>query len=83
MCSGHEVKTLKGVCGSDFLTIVPGVRLGNDVQDQRRVVTPYEAASVGADYIVMGRDITGAPNMLAAVEAVEEQIGRAIRRACT
>jgi orotidine-5'-phosphate decarboxylase len=77
------VKTLKGVCGSDFLTIVPGVRLGNDVQDQRRVVTPYEAASVGADYIVMGRDITGAPDMLAAVEAVEEQIGRAIRRACT
>jgi orotidine-5'-phosphate decarboxylase len=58
VCSAHEVPNLKEIFGKDFLTITPGIRLDQNVHDQKRVVTPIQAKSLGADYIVVGRPIT-------------------------
>ena len=60
VCSALEAKTLRSELGQDFLLITPGIRLEDANQDQKRVVTPVQAFAAGADYLVMGRAITGA-----------------------
>lgn len=61
VCSPLEAERVHGICGEDFLTVTPGVRFAADAKgDQKRVTTPDEAGRLGADYIVMGRSITGA-----------------------
>ena len=63
VCSAHEVGNIKELCGSDFITVTPGIRLaGDDQQDQKRVMTPKDAFKAGSDYLVMGRSITQAQN---------------------
>lgn len=59
VCSAHEAEDIHRVCGEDFLTVTPGIRLeGDSVGDQKRVMTPSGARAAGADYIVVGRSIT-------------------------
>jgi orotidine-5'-phosphate decarboxylase len=61
VCSGEEASAVRAKFGDSLATLVPGVRLaGGDRQDQRRVVTPREAAAAGARYIVIGRAVTTA-----------------------
>ena len=61
VCSAHEIAAIRKACGDDFLLVVPGIRpAGSDLADQRRVMTPAEAARAGADILVIGRPITGA-----------------------
>jgi orotidine-5'-phosphate decarboxylase len=48
---------------------------GSDVGDQRRVATPREAIARGADLLVIGRPITGAPDVAAAAAAIAEDLG--------
>ncbi len=62
VCSGMEVEVLKKEFADRFKFVVPGIRLEKEAQDQKRVVTPAEAVSLGADYLVIGRAITGAEN---------------------
>ncbi len=58
VCSGKEIKLLRRVIGRDFILVVPGVRPKSaSVDDQKRIVTPTDAALWGADYIVVGRPI--------------------------
>lgn len=62
VCSGHEVRQIKTLCSDQFLSVTPGIRpLSSDVGDQRRIMTPEQALSEGADYLVIGRPITKAP----------------------
>ncbi len=57
--------------GRDFVILVPGVRpAGASRDDQARVVTPREAATAGADYIVVGRPVTAAADRRAAMAAL-------------
>ncbi|MDF1646682.1 MAG: orotidine-5'-phosphate decarboxylase [Legionellaceae bacterium] len=71
VCSALEVPRLKIACGHDFLTVTPGIRLlGDNMDDQKRVVTPQEAKSLGTDYAVIGRSITRADNPVATLEAI-------------
>ncbi len=63
VCSVHEVRQIKQVCGKDFLTITPGIRLKNtNTDDQERIATPAFAKEIGADKLVIGRSITSAKN---------------------
>lgn len=63
VCSVHEVEGISSSCGSDFLTVTPGIRLLEDsVDDQERVATPLLAKEKGSSYIVVGRSITKAKN---------------------
>ncbi len=74
VCSPLEAASVKEVCGSEFITVTPGIRFADgDVGDQVRIATPSSAAGMGCDYIVVGRPITAAPDPLAAyLRCVEE-----------
>jgi len=56
VCSAQEVKIVKKVFKKEIIT--PGIRLNSKRDDQKRVLTPNEAFRNGADWIVIGRDIT-------------------------
>ena len=67
VCSPLEAQKVHELCGSDFLTVTPGVRFADgDVGDQKRVMTPAQAKEIGSDYIVVGRPITAAEDPVAA-----------------
>jgi orotidine-5'-phosphate decarboxylase len=58
--SGDDVAQVRQVCGEDFCLVVPGIRPhGGNGDDQVRVLTPSAALDAGADYLVVGRPITG------------------------
>ncbi len=77
VCSPLEAGIVHEACGEDFLTVTPGVRFEGDKKGgQHRVTTPAKAKSLGSDYIVVGRSITGAADPLKAYEkCCEEFIG--------
>jgi orotidine-5'-phosphate decarboxylase len=57
--------------GPRWAVVTPGVRpAGSDRQDQSRVATPRAAVEAGADYLVVGRPITGAPDPARAAAAI-------------
>ncbi len=69
VCSPLEAGKVHEVCGSEFLTVTPGVRFADgDVGDQKRVMTPAQAKKIGSDYIVVGRPITASSDPVAAYE---------------
>lgn len=77
VCSPEEVADVRSALGArDVVLITPGVRpAGADVGDQRRVATPREALARGADLLVIGRPITGAPDVAAAAQSLAEDLG--------
>lgn len=76
VCSAMEAGALRQIHGDDFCLVTPGIRMAGDpAADQRRVVTPAEALSMGSDYLVIGRPITGAPDPLAALQRVRRELG--------
>lgn len=61
VCSPLEAHDVKESCGSDFLTVTPGIRFADSSKDdQVRVTTPEKARLLGSDFIVVGRPITQA-----------------------
>jgi len=76
VCSPHEVTALRRDCGQGFLLVVPGIRPATAARsdDQKRVMTPREALDAGADYLVIGRPITAAPDAAAACRAILAEI---------
>jgi orotidine-5'-phosphate decarboxylase len=76
VCSGHEIAQSRT---AGLRTMVPGVRLaGGDTQDQARVVTPAGAITAGADWLVIGRAVTAAPDPVAAATAVHDEVATAL-----
>ena len=75
VCSPHEIAAIRKVCGPDFKLVVPGIRpQGADHGDQKRVLSPKEALAGGADYLVIGRPITEAPDMKAVAKAIADSL---------
>jgi len=75
VCSPHEASALRARLPPPFLLVTPGVRpSGGDAGDQRRVMTPAEALAAGADYLVIGRPLTGATDPGAALAALERDL---------
>ena len=69
VCSPLEAEKVHSTCGTDFVTVTPGVRFADgDKGDQKRVMTPEQAKKIGSDYIVVGRPITAAEDPVAAYE---------------
>jgi orotidine-5'-phosphate decarboxylase len=76
VCSAHEASRAV-VAG--LRTMVPGVRLrGGAANDQARIATPGEAIASGADWIVVARAVTAAPDPEAAAAAVAEEVAIAL-----
>jgi orotidine-5'-phosphate decarboxylase len=81
IASGQEAAEIRRALGRDFLIVTPGVRpSGSDAQDQARAVTPKEAIAAGADYLVVGRPITRAPDPRAAADSIVREIAAALSR---
>jgi orotidine-5'-phosphate decarboxylase len=77
VCSPREVAAVRAEVGPDIKLITPGVRpAGADRNDQARVATPEEALREGADLLVIGRPITGAPDPGAAAAAIAAPLRR-------
>lgn len=69
VCSPLESQIVKSRCGSDFVTVTPGIRFADAASDdQVRITTPARAREIGSDYIVVGRPITAAADPAAAYE---------------
>tara|TARA_Y100000590_G_scaffold442836_1_gene571456 strand:- start:788 stop:1459 length:672 start_codon:yes stop_codon:yes gene_type:complete len=56
VCSAHESKLVKKIFNKEIIT--PGIKLKNNKNDQKRVMSPKEAFKNGSDWIVIGRSIT-------------------------
>lgn len=76
VASPLEASAIRAACGPEFLIVTPGVRpAGADVGDQARIATPAGAVANGADYLVLGRPITGASDPVAAARAIAAELG--------
>lgn len=72
VCSTHEVESIHGMLGNDFLTVTPGIRMADDdTHDQKRVATPEKARVLGTNSIVVGRSITKAESPIEAYKQVK------------
>jgi orotidine-5'-phosphate decarboxylase len=81
VASGEEAAALRQALGPGVLIVTPGIRpKGAESHDQTRSITPAEAVAAGADYIVVGRPITRAPDPRAAALAIVEEIALALPR---
>jgi orotidine-5'-phosphate decarboxylase len=75
VCSPHEIATLRRDLGPDFLLVIPGVRPSwAAAGDQKRVMEPRQAMEAGADYLVIGRPITGAADPAEAARRIATEI---------
>ena len=84
--SGRSIEVAKAeiakgaVPGKQFTLSVPGIRpSGSDWNDQKRVVTPKQAISSGADYLIVGRPIIGAKDRKAAARMIVREIEDAVQ----
>jgi orotidine-5'-phosphate decarboxylase len=82
VCSGREAEAVKTEFGEDLLVVTPGIRPewgGVKQDDQKRVVTPFEAIRAGADFIVVGRPIRTAVDPAKAADRVVAEIEKALQ----
>jgi orotidine-5'-phosphate decarboxylase len=78
VASAEEAAMARQTVGAKLILVTPGIRpAGGPIGDQKRVATPAEAIRNGADYLVVGRPITQAPDPRAAAEAIVAEIGQA------
>jgi orotidine-5'-phosphate decarboxylase len=75
--SGDDVGTVREALGPGPVLVVPGIRPGGEPHnDHVRVLTPEEALEKGADYLVVGRPVTEAPDPAAAARSILRRVGR-------
>jgi len=76
VCSAIEAPDLRAALGRSFKLVTPGIRpAASGRDDQARIITPEEAMANGADYLVIGRPITRAPDPLAALAEINASLG--------
>lgn len=81
VCSALEVAAVRSIVGPKTILVTPGVRSrGADAGDQKRVATPAEAIAAGADYLVIGRQVTRAQDPKAEVERIGVELESAVLR---
>ncbi len=75
VASPQEISIIREKCGRDFLIVTPGIRAPSDKKDdQKRTLSPREAITAGADYLVIGRPIREAKDPIEAVQRIIEDI---------
>ena len=79
VCSPEEAAALHKIVGHQMALVTPGIRpAGAAVGDQKRIMTPARAIAAGADYLVVGRPITGVADPKAAADAIQAEIAQAL-----
>lgn len=77
VCSAQEVAMLRAELGEKFCLVTPGIRpLDSAADDQRRIVTPADAISMGSSYLVIGRPITQAADPVLACKKISDEIAQ-------
>ena len=80
VCSPLEAGLVAKACGSDFVTVTPGIRFANDEKgDQKRVTTPAMAHDLGSSFIVVGRSITGADDPVEAYRRAAREFAEGVQ----
>jgi orotidine-5'-phosphate decarboxylase len=76
VASAQDVPSIREACGEDFIIVTPGIRVDDEIagDDQKRILTPKRAISMGADYIVVGRPIRMADDPVAMADRISEDI---------
>jgi len=75
VCSPLEIAAVRKKYGPKLKLVVPGIRPeGSAAGDQKRVMTPREAVDLGADFLVIGRPITGADDPAKAARAIAQSL---------
>ena len=76
--SGEDVRDVRDACGDAFVLAVPGIRPpGSNGDDQVRVLTPRAAVERGADYLIVGRPVTGADDPVGVLRGMLHDVGHA------
>jgi orotidine-5'-phosphate decarboxylase len=77
VCSPAEVRDVRRYVPDSFLVVTPGIRpKGGEEADQRRVGEPGQALRDGADFLVIGRPVTGSPDPAEALASIREGIAK-------
>ena len=80
VCSPQEVASLRALTGPEGVLVIPGIRpAGASIGDQKRVASPAEALRLGANFLVVGRPITQAPNPVEAAKAIMAEMAEGIQ----
>ena len=79
VASPREIRLLRNALGRAWVIVTPGIRPAERADDQMRTATPAAAVAAGADYLVVGRPITAAPDPVAAARAIVAEIDGAAR----
>lgn len=80
VCSAQEAEMLNQQQGEDFILVTPGIRLASSIKDdQLRVMTPLQAISQGAHYLVIGRPVTQADDPIAVLRTIHSDISDSTR----
>lgn len=83
VAGASESKKIRQEFGEDFIILCPATRpTWAAINDQVRVDTPTEAITAGVDYLVIGRPITDAPDKIAAVNLIIDEINSALQVKC-
>ena len=76
VASPQEIREIRNACGNDFIILTPGIRpAGEELNDQKRVMTPKQALEEGADFLVVGRPIRNAKNPVKAAQDILKEMG--------
>jgi len=77
VASPLEARTIRQIAGPDAFLVTPGVRSAGAAKgDQKRVATPAQAIRDGADYLVIGRQVTRAADPAAAMAAIRAELAQ-------
>jgi len=75
VASAREIREIKKVTGKEFSIVTPGIRPhGSNADDQKRITHPLAAVRAGADYLVVGRPITGDPTPREAAQKILDEM---------
>lgn len=78
VCSPLEIESLRSILPENTVLVTPGIRpSGSSADEQKRIMTPADAARAGSDFIVVGRPILKAENPAFAVSKILEEIANA------
>lgn len=78
VAGGSDIEMIRNLCGDDFIIVTPGVRIDDKKNDQKRTITPKEAISLGANYIVLGRTLLDNTEPHRLLEKIYEDILNAL-----
>ncbi|KAB2951299.1 orotidine-5'-phosphate decarboxylase [Heliorestis acidaminivorans] len=81
VASPQEISLIRQACSENFKIVTPGVRpLWADANDQARTMTPEEAMTAGADYLVVGRPITASANPAESAQKIIEEMEKGLQQ---